>query len=315
MSIVRVPDRNSFGTLSQPQIPTTRASCPSPDADRLSGCAMAFMAHGAAIRLRANDPSILEAVAAALPTGAAPCTATVADVVYTWEVKHGHASAPLHVVTMHCRRFTKGKEIARTADLAQALALFRHDAEFRIAIYSPRDVFIHAAVVAWHGRAIVIPGHSFAGKSTLTAELVRQGAPYFSDEYAVIAPDGSIHPFPRSVMLRRAPSRTTYPVTVEDLGGTRGVGALPLGAVVATRYELDARWEPRSLSRGEMVLALLEHAIDVEARPEHVLHRIAGALHERVIGLRGDRGDAGDTARALLARLTASWAIDARAAS
>jgi hypothetical protein len=39
---------------------------------------------------------------------------------------------------------------------------------------SRRLLFVHAAVVGWRGRAIVIPGRSLAGKSTLAAALVRR---------------------------------------------------------------------------------------------------------------------------------------------
>ena len=36
-------------------------------------------------------------------------------------------------------------------------------------------VFLHAGVVGWKGKAIVLPGDSYKGKSTLVAELVRAG--------------------------------------------------------------------------------------------------------------------------------------------
>ena len=57
---------------------------------------------------------------------------------------------------------------------------------------------VHGGVVAHDGRAILLPGPTHAGKSTLVAELVRRGAPYFSDEYALIDADGRVHPYPRA---------------------------------------------------------------------------------------------------------------------
>ena len=53
-----------------------------------------------------------------------------------------------------------------------------------ISVLFPDPVF--PTIVTWgRGRAIVIPGRTFSGKSTLVAELVRAGATYYSDEYAV----------------------------------------------------------------------------------------------------------------------------------
>lgn len=53
-----------------------------------------------------------------------------------------------------------------------------YDTQLRVAFaeFSTRKLFIHAGVVGWRGRAIVIPGRSLAGKTTLTAALVRAGA-------------------------------------------------------------------------------------------------------------------------------------------
>jgi len=71
-----------------------------------------------------------------------------------------------------------------------------------VAEYAVGRVFIHAGVVGWKGRAIIIPARSFKGKSTLTAELVRRGALYYSDEYAVLDDKARVHPFPKLLSLR-----------------------------------------------------------------------------------------------------------------
>src|ERR687894_479249 len=51
------------------------------------------------------------------------------------------------------------------------------------------------AVVARGGRALVRPGPSLSGKTTLVAALVRSGAAYLSDEFAVLDPEGRVHPY------------------------------------------------------------------------------------------------------------------------
>ena len=78
---------------------------------------------------------------------------------------------------------------------------------------------VHGGVVGHDGRAILLPGPTGAGKSTLVAELVRRGALYFSDEYALIDGAGRVHPYPRPLLLRDE-SGDGRPVLATDLGGT-----------------------------------------------------------------------------------------------
>jgi len=62
--------------------------------------------------------------------------------------------------------------------------------------------FVHAGVVGWNGRAIVIPGQSKIGKTTLVEEFLRIGATYYSDEFAVFDRRGYVHPFARPLRVR-----------------------------------------------------------------------------------------------------------------
>ena len=71
-----------------------------------------------------------------------------------------------------------------------------------IAEVARNRVFVHAGVVGWKGRAIVIPGRSYSGKSTLVSELIRAGAAYYSDEYAVFDSRGRVYPFAKPLEMR-----------------------------------------------------------------------------------------------------------------
>ena len=66
-------------------------------------------------------------------------------------------------------------------------------------------IFIHAGVVAQDGVAIALPGVSFAGKTTLVSALVRAGAVYYSDEFAVIDKRGVVNPYPKALSVRAGP--------------------------------------------------------------------------------------------------------------
>ena len=71
-----------------------------------------------------------------------------------------------------------------------------------VAEMAHRRVFVHAGVVGWQGKAIIIPGRTFTGKTTMVAELVRAGATYYSDEYAVFDLQGRVHPYARPLGMR-----------------------------------------------------------------------------------------------------------------
>jgi hypothetical protein len=66
--------------------------------------------------------------------------------------------------------------------------------------------FLYAGVVAWQGHAIVFPGRSLSGKTTLVREMLRLGATYYSDEFAVVDNSGLVHSFPRPLGIREDPS-------------------------------------------------------------------------------------------------------------
>jgi HprK-related kinase A len=74
-------------------------------------------------------------------------------------------------------------------------------------VYSSAHQFliIHAAVVERGGHALLLPGQTGAGKSTLCAALVSAGWRLFSDELALIDPaDGSVRPIARPISLKNA---------------------------------------------------------------------------------------------------------------
>ena len=66
-----------------------------------------------------------------------------------------------------------------------------------------RCLLLHAAVLERQGLAIVMPGPSGVGKSTLCAALAGRGWRLLSDEVAMIRPrDGLLQPYPRPVSLK-----------------------------------------------------------------------------------------------------------------
>jgi hypothetical protein len=174
----------------------------------------------------------------------------------------------------------------------------------RIASEAPDRIFVRAGVVGHAGGALLIPGGSFTGKTTLIAALVRAGASYYSDEYAALDADGLVHAFPTPLSIRGG-ERQPQDHLVEPLeGGSSGKEPLPVRAVIATTYRPGADWTPKALDAGDAALALLAHAVPVRERPAEALRAITRAV-DNAVALESDRGEAEDLAPILLAELEA----------
>jgi hypothetical protein len=264
--------------------------------DRLAWTAgVSFVAHGVRIGVRVTDPSVLDEVERLLPTGwkrrrSPQVDHLVSLVVGDREPKRGLRR--LHLV------YSGAVRAFRSADLVEALLFLEYHLEEFVAQMAPRRIFVHAGVVGWKGRAILIPGASHSGKTSLVAALLRAGATYYSDEFAVLDERGRVHAYPRPLRVRDADDlgRRT---TAEELGACSGADPLPVALVVHTQYEAGNRWRPRRLSRGEGVLELLAHTVTARFRPGEtlsVLKRVA----LRAPVLKGRRGEASDLVPALL---------------
>lgn len=190
------------------------------------------------------------------------------------------------------------------ADLHSALVAFERRLKLFIAERARRRVFVHAGAVGWDGGAIVVPGRSTHGKTSLVAELVRRGATYYSDEYAVFDGCGRLHPYPVPLAIRLPGSQRQRRCPVESLGGRAGSRPLPVRLVLISRYRAGAPWEPRQLTPGQAVLELLEHAVAARHKPRIVVRTLEAATRDARI-LKGARGEAREVAPRLLALLGA----------
>jgi hypothetical protein len=196
----------------------------------------------------------------------------------------------------------RGDTASGSSDLQIALEVLDSRLRAHIAADAPNHIFVHAGVVGHRGRAIVIPGVSFSGKTTLVRELVRAGATYYSDEFAVLNASGQVEPYPKPLSIRDGGfSQTDH--AVETIGGAAGIDPLPVGLVVLASYSPDATWQPRRLSAGEAVLALLENTIPAQTRPQQAMSTITKAVKDAAT-LRGERGEAAAIVPELLAEVS-----------
>lgn len=254
-----------------------------------------YVFHGLRLGLRVTDAALMPALEARLPPGWTGARGNRVDVLLSVV---GGGGGPAGSRRFHIL-YVDGTRRLRVLERRAFLAAFAIEVEQQVAARARNRVFLHAGVVAFGGRAIVMPGRSGEGKSTLVAELVRAGGRYYSDEYAVLDARGRVHAYPRPLRLRR-PDGSSLPAPAR---GPVPRKPLPVALVALAPFRAGVvGWRPSELSGGRALLELLRHAVTVRSAPGRTLTALrAASAGARV--LRGARGEAVATARGLLRRL------------
>ena len=267
-------------------------------------CAGGFgvMGHGVRLGIRVNDESFIPQLLKHLPETAKPLTSDSLigrkfDCVLSVIRGSDQFGTPEYSLRLIHHKLEHSVQIRDEEDF---LDVFHSRVGWAIACFAPRRVFVHAGAVAWQGRAIIIPGASLSGKSTLVGELIRAGATYLSDEFAVLDCRGRVQPFPKAIALRPTPGSTKQVnVPVEAFGGRAGKRSEPAGLIVLTGYEEGARWQPKVLSPGRGVLGLLSNSPAGQIAPTRVL-RVLRDVANLATTISSPRGEAADIARQIL---------------
>jgi hypothetical protein len=257
---------------------------------------LTLSAFGVCSGVRVNVAGVLPRVLPQLPPGWKKSHRVIVQRLYSLVVARDCERAGvrrLHVL------YADSMRIARDAALDQVLGALETDLHRYTAETASDMTFLHAGVVGWQGRAIVLPGRSLSGKTTLVREMLRLGATYYSDEFAVVDNSGLVHPFPRPLGIRENPSYAQTKYTAERLGAALGVKPLPLGMAVICKYEVGKRWQPAPLSQGQGVLELLANSVAVRSQPHQTLKRLQKLVSHTVF-IKGTRGEASEAAASIL---------------
>ncbi len=250
-----------------------------------------FRAFGVTFGIRGAADDVAERLLAALPPGTAPAPRGPVDRLYSV------STAADGTLQLHADSRFLGQVLHPDA-LAEIL---ERDLDALVATHAPHLVFIEAGVVAYKGRAIVVPGNDWRGTTTLVAALLRQGAAYYSDTWAVMDEQGRVYPYPRRLLLRD-PDGTSARRSPEEIGARRGNGGVPVGIFVLSRYEAGVAWEPQVVAHDRIARALLPHVPCSSTRPEFASRALLTAAQSS-IALAGPRGEANEVAADLLSRL------------
>ena len=157
---------------------------------------------------------------------------------------------------------------------------------------------VHAGAVLIEGKALLLPGSSHAGKSSLVAELLRRGASHFSDEYALIDDRGRTHSYPRPLLLRNGRPLQSL-VLPQELNARFATCPAPVGWILALDYVPDAEWDLHELSQGEAVMLLLRNTPHEMAKAPEMIDFFLRVAADALC-FAGKRGEAAEAATRIL---------------
>lgn len=257
-----------------------------------------FQAYGVKIGIKADQEELLREVYLKLgrvfPNGLKPIPES--EIEYRFDIKSFENNK--------FELFRNGEKLCEDGSKDLFLSITESQLRITVAEFAVAKVFLHAGVVGWKGKAIIIPATSFSGKTTLVAELVKKGALYYSDEYAVLDAEGNVEPFPKWLSLRGITDEFTQnDCSVESLGGTAGTKPMAVGMVLIAKYKsgkkIPRRWQPRRLTPGEAMMEIIPHTLPIRNEPKFVLE-VLNKLTDRAIIVRTMRGEAAEFAETLL---------------
>ena len=133
-----------------------------------------------------------------------------------------------------------------------AMLLFEWGLNWCIARHAEQNLMLHAAVLAKHDKALILPAPPGSGKSTLCAALAQSGWRFLSDEFCIVRPlDGQILPIPRPTPLKNqsieliktfAPQVFIGPLFPNTRKGTIGHLRAPADSVAKIKNTASPAW-------------------------------------------------------------------------
>jgi hypothetical protein len=133
----------------------------------------AFTSFGVHFELSASEATLLQEALTYLPLESKGCANVFVGPRYSL-VRSSAVSQPDK--TSH-RLYRDGRRLFTCGDQRELLERFGSIVSLYVAEASLNRTFVHAGVVGWGRSAILIPGRSFSGKTSLVAALVRAGQP------------------------------------------------------------------------------------------------------------------------------------------
>lgn len=195
-----------------------------------------------------------------------------------------------------------GVEPFEPQPLANAFPMYEWGLNWCIATSAHHLMMLHAGVVAFGERALIMPGTPGSGKSTLSAALNLSGARLLSDEFGLLRPgNGELLPMPRGIPLKNAsieamlafdadaPLGPTFPKTRK--GRVRHLRADSLSHqqqwstaqprwLVFPRYDADASETLVPIDKSEAFRTLAFNCFNYKLLGEAAFHAVARIVRQ-----------------------------------
>ena len=252
-----------------------------------------FSSYGTRLGARVSEPELLGSLQTRLPLESNITSEPIVDRLFS--VLSKNTKTGEQRFNLYWDHMLFGKDLNHEDMLDKFDAI----ASLAVAELSDEKLFVHAGVVGWKGKAILIPGKSHSGKTTLVKELVKCGATYYSDEFAILDEQGYVMAYPKPMSVREPGIVKQRDVPVEDIGGKIGDKRLPVGLVVVSQYKKRAKWKPTALTPGNGLLAILDNTHSAQRAPERALEILRKVTESSRI-LNGNRGEARKVAPMIL---------------
>ena len=189
--------------------------------------------------------------------------------------------------------------IGENESLPYLLNLIQQSADDCMIRNLDHQAVVHAGVVTYHGRAIVLPGSSGSGKTRMVQELLGRGAEYSSDEYAILDMRGNVHPYPRALMIRKDGDEQ-HPLLASELNARVRTRPAPVALFLFLRYDAGAAGlDAVRLDRSDALIRLLQNSPQILEENPAVLEPLKAAV-SRADSFAGVRGESGSAAAEIL---------------
>jgi hypothetical protein len=244
-----------------------------------------YVTHGLKIATSCDSEPLLSKLAQHLPPGSVrSVNGDPADANFRFE------KSP---TAEHYTIFRDREKLFESSNLEVLCTVFESALGIYVAENALDRVFVHAGCVSINNKVILIPGRSFTGKTSLVASFLRHGAQYYSDEFACLDEHGFVHPYPRPLSVRTDISAQRARHSADSLGARIAAEPIAVSYVIVTNYLSGACWKPRELTKGEVLMALLDNTVAARKDPAKTLSVLAAAA-QAAQGLAGERGEADD---------------------
>ena len=158
---------------------------------------------------------------------------------------------------------------------------------------------LHSGVVQRNGAGFVFPASPGSGKTTLCCGLLARGWKYLSDEFALIDPQGNLHPYPKALCVKEgsfsvveglslpqlspyqykkgAKGRVAY-LSPSDIGPQCVSDVCPLRYVVFPTYREGAEPSLQRITRGEAAFQVTQLSFNFQKYGPEAMGLLTNAI-------------------------------------